>query len=111
VQEVFHQFNPHGLSGVIVIAESHLAIHTWPEYGVAAIDLFTCDPNLKAEAAIAYIAESLEARAIDTKKNPAWGYFSIEIRRRIISSGQNPVNDDCKRFAPTKAVKNSQFGE
>lgn len=70
VQEVFHQFNPHGLSGVIVIAESHLAIHTWPEHGVAAIDLFTCDSNLKAEAAIAYIAESLEAQAIDTKKIP-----------------------------------------
>lgn len=70
VQEVFHQFNPHGLSGVIVIAESHLAIHTWPERGVAAIDLFTCDPDLKAEAAITYISESLEAQTTETKKVP-----------------------------------------
>ncbi len=42
VGEVFHEFNPHGISGVVVIAESHLAIHTWPEYGYAALDLFTC---------------------------------------------------------------------
>ncbi len=42
VGESFHHFSPHGVSGVVVISESHLAIHTWPEYGFAAIDLFTC---------------------------------------------------------------------
>jgi S-adenosylmethionine decarboxylase len=42
VQSVFHQFNPHGLSGVVVIAESHLAIHTWPEFKSAVLDIFTC---------------------------------------------------------------------
>ncbi|MGI6611370.1 MAG: adenosylmethionine decarboxylase [Limnochordia bacterium] len=43
IREVaFHQFSPHGVSGVVVISESHLAIHTWPEYGYAAIDVFTC---------------------------------------------------------------------
>lgn len=42
VSSTFHTFNPHGVSGVVVIAESHLAIHTWPEYGYAAVDLFTC---------------------------------------------------------------------
>jgi S-adenosylmethionine decarboxylase len=38
----FHKFNPHGVSGVVVISESHLTIHTWPEYGYAAVDVFTC---------------------------------------------------------------------
>lgn len=42
VETLIHQFNPHGLSGVVVIAESHLAIHTWPERNYAAIDVFTC---------------------------------------------------------------------
>lgn len=42
VETLLHQFNPHGLSGVVVIAESHLAIHTWPEHNYAAIDVFTC---------------------------------------------------------------------
>ncbi len=47
VESVFHQFNPHGLSGVVVIAESHITVHTWPEHGYAAIDVFTCgDPAI-----------------------------------------------------------------
>ena len=42
VQKCFHMFNPYGVSGVVIISESHLAIHTWPELGYAAVDLFTC---------------------------------------------------------------------
>lgn len=42
IQSTFHHFSPYGVSGVVVIQESHLAIHTWPEYGYAAVDLFTC---------------------------------------------------------------------
>ncbi len=42
VSSKFHRYNPQGVSGVIVIAESHLSIHTWPEYGYAAVDFFTC---------------------------------------------------------------------
>lgn len=42
INSVFHHFSPFGVSGVIVIQESHLAIHTWPEYRYAAVDLFTC---------------------------------------------------------------------
>lgn len=53
VQKCFHVFNPYGVSGVIVIAESHLAIHTWPELGYAAVDIFTCgdtvDPKIAYE--------------------------------------------------------------
>lgn len=47
VKSVFHQFSPHGLSGVVVIAESHITVHTWPEFDYAAIDIFTCgDPDI-----------------------------------------------------------------
>jgi len=42
VTDVFHRFSPYGVSGVVVIAESHLSVHTWPEHGYAAVDLFTC---------------------------------------------------------------------
>jgi spermidine synthase len=42
IHSVFHHFSPFGVSGVVVIQESHLAIHTWPEYRYAAVDLFTC---------------------------------------------------------------------
>jgi S-adenosylmethionine decarboxylase len=65
VREVSVQkFSPQGVSGVVVIAESHLSIHTWPEYDYAAIDIFTCGQNTKPEAACKYIAEKLEARTI-----------------------------------------------
>ena len=42
VESFFHHFSPWGVSGAVIIAESHLTIHTWPEYGYAAVDLFTC---------------------------------------------------------------------
>ena len=42
LETTFHRFSPQGISGVVVISESHLAIHTWPEYGYAAVDVFTC---------------------------------------------------------------------
>ena len=42
VGESFHKFDPIGVTGIVAIAESHLCIHTWPEYGYAAADVFTC---------------------------------------------------------------------
>ena len=42
INSTFHHFAPFGVSGVVVIQESHLAIHTWPEYRYAAVDVFTC---------------------------------------------------------------------
>ena len=49
VTDVFHHFSPHGVSGVIVIAESHVTIHTWPEHGYAAADVFTCGASFQHE--------------------------------------------------------------
>ena len=46
VTHTFHEFSPFGVSGVVVIAESHVAIHTWPEYGYAAVDIFTCGDTI-----------------------------------------------------------------
>ncbi len=46
ISDTFHTFSPHGVSGVIVIAESHVTIHTWPEHGYAAIDIFTCGETI-----------------------------------------------------------------
>jgi S-adenosylmethionine decarboxylase proenzyme len=42
IDSIFHRFEPHGVSGVVVIGESHLSIHTWPEFKYAAVDIFTC---------------------------------------------------------------------
>ena len=42
IKPFFHRFSPHGISGIIVVAESHFAIHTWPEHYAAAVDIFSC---------------------------------------------------------------------
>ncbi|MBF0292890.1 MAG: adenosylmethionine decarboxylase, partial [Nitrospinae bacterium] len=55
VTDVFHSFNPHGVSGVVVIAESHAAIHTWPERGIASVDIFSCGANINPSAALDFL--------------------------------------------------------
>lgn len=64
IKSIFHKFNPHGISGIIVIAESHFSIHTWPEYGYAAIDVFTCSAIMDLEKAVKYLKENLKAKNI-----------------------------------------------
>ncbi|HLY07014.1 MAG TPA: adenosylmethionine decarboxylase [Rhizomicrobium sp.] len=61
VGEQFHRFVPQGISGVVVIGESHLAIHIWPERAYAAVDLFTCCSRLRVEAAAGWLAETFGA--------------------------------------------------
>ena len=60
--ESFHRFNPHGVSGVVIIAESHLFIHTWPEYGYAAADIFTCGDSVQPEKAAETLVEKLGSK-------------------------------------------------
>lgn len=65
VREVaFHKFSPQGVSGVVVISESHLAIHTWPELGYAAIDVFTCGESVDPKLACDYLVEAFGADTV-----------------------------------------------
>lgn len=61
---VFHKFSPQGVSGVVVIAESHLAIHTWPELGCAAVDVFTCGEKVDPWEACDYLAKGFNAKKV-----------------------------------------------
>ncbi|WMM25253.1 adenosylmethionine decarboxylase [Tissierella sp. MB52-C2] len=65
VESVFHTFSPWGVSGVVVIEESHLTIHTWPEYKYAAVDLFTCGNTIKPWVAFKFLEEKLKAERAD----------------------------------------------
>ena len=63
VREVaFHKFAPHGVSGVVIISESHLTIHSFPEHGYASVDVFTCGDRIDPAIAANYIAEKLDAK-------------------------------------------------
>ena len=74
--ESFHQFNPHGVSGVVIIAESHLFIHTWPECGYAAVDIFTCGDSVQPEKAAQIVIKELGAKS----------HSILEIQRGILDT-------------------------
>ena len=69
VNTVFHTFSPQGVTGVVVVEESHLSIHTWPEHGYAAVDFFTCGECLPEDAHAVLMeglrAESAELMSVD----------------------------------------------
>jgi S-adenosylmethionine decarboxylase proenzyme len=82
VGEVFHRFTPQGVSGAVVIAESHLSIHTWPEYGYAALDLFTCGDTVDPWVAFGYLADKFQAgRTSQTEVKR--GLFPTELGRTL----------------------------
>ncbi len=66
VSSNFHNFSPHGVSGVVIIAESHLTIHSWPEYGYAAVDLFTCGDEVDPWKGFEYLKISLKSKKSST---------------------------------------------
>lgn len=66
VTSAFHTFNPFGVSGVVVIAESHLSIHTWPEYGYAAVDIFTCGDIIDPWKAFEFLRTNLHSAHFST---------------------------------------------
>jgi S-adenosylmethionine decarboxylase len=70
----FHRFSPQGVSGVVVIAESHLSIHTWPEHAYAAVDIFTCGTSVEPRKAAEILIEKLGS------KNPSL----TEVQRGIL---------------------------
>lgn len=59
VATCMHKFSPSGLSGVVILAESHISVHTWPEQGFAAIDLLSCGSRSAALEAIEYLRQRL----------------------------------------------------
>lgn len=61
VTHSFHHFAPGGVSGAVIISESHLTVHTWPEYAYAAVDLFTCSPGVDEDRVMAVLQEALKA--------------------------------------------------
>ena len=78
VMEVaFHRFEPQGVSGVVVLAESHISIHTWPETGYAAMDFYTCGDHTDPWLACEFAAKVLDAASM----------LTTEVKRGIAQPG------------------------
>ncbi|HDO19787.1 MAG TPA: adenosylmethionine decarboxylase [Thermoplasmatales archaeon] len=70
-----HEFSPYGVSGIAIIGESHLSIHTWPEYGYAAIDIFTCGTRVNPYDALPPFKDVLQPKEVSV----------LEIKRGILT--------------------------
>lgn len=93
VDATFHSFQPQGVSGVVVISESHFAVHAWPEHDYAAVDLFTCGEDIDFNRAIAELATGMSSGQ--------W-IISSFINRGIL--GANGV----ERFVPVLECRDSR---
>ena len=84
IGDSFHIFPPYGgVSGVVIILESHLSIHTWPEHGYAAVDIFTCGSRVRPEMAVDLLIRELQAKDSSI----------VELKRGILNS---PVSHERK---------------
>lgn len=86
VQVALHRFSPQGVSGVVVLEESHLSVHTWPEQGYAAVDFFTCG-DCHPERGQAALAEALGAARVESmviaRGGPPAGPMMRVVRHRV----------------------------
>jgi len=62
-----HKFLPQGMTGVILLAESHIALHSWPEFNYLAVDIFTCGKKSFPHEALGYLKESFKPKRVETK--------------------------------------------
>jgi S-adenosylmethionine decarboxylase len=89
ISSSFHQFEPQGVSGVVVIAESHFTIHAWPEHDYAAVDIFTCGDDINLEAAIASMKDSFASENVVISSDQNRGIISRPIAQKIGQTLQN----------------------
>lgn len=68
VAEAMHTFTPQGLTGVLLLAESHLSLHTWPELDYIAVDIFTCGDSTDGRAALSFLQRELQPRRMEIKE-------------------------------------------
>ena len=95
VDVAFRKFEPYGVSGVVVISESHLAIHTWPEYGYAAIDLFTCGDKADPWKAFEYLLDYFKPKRITTMEIKRGNLITTENKNYIaIDSAGEAIVDE-----------------
>lgn len=81
VTHTFHEFSPHGVSGAVIIAESHVAIHTWPEYNYAAVDIFTCGETISPWVIYKHLEECFESGHAS----------SMELKRGLFDMGEKKL--------------------
>jgi len=81
---VFHPFAPYGISGVVIISESHLTIHSFPEHGYASVDVYTCGDKVDPNIAVNYIADALDSKTSEFREIPrGMGPIKLEPMQQV----------------------------
>jgi S-adenosylmethionine decarboxylase proenzyme len=103
----FHQFSPYGVTGLLLLSESHLSVHTWPEHGYCAMDFFTCGDAVAARDAVLECAGQMKAGRLElrTVARGEQGHRRSEERRVLLppfqwttalSHGAAPSSDEAR---------------
>jgi len=75
IKVVFHKFSPYGVTGIIIIAESHISLHTWPEYSFASIDIYTCGSKVNPWKAYQFYKKYFKPKTVSV----------LEMKRGILN--------------------------
>lgn len=67
LEVVIHKFKPSGITGIIVLAESHLSVHSWPEIDYLAIDIFSCGRRATPNKSLEYLKKKFKPKRVETK--------------------------------------------
>jgi len=86
ISSSFHQFEPQGVSGVVIIAESHFTVHAWPEHDYAAVDIFTCGDNIDLETAIDSMKHSFGAENVVISSDQNRGLITKQYQQKEIGT-------------------------
>jgi len=89
----FHKFSPHGVSGVVVIAESHVSIHSWPEYNYAAVDIFTCGDTIDPWVIQEHLKEAFQSKNISSMEMKR-GMFKVQPGEKLLFKPQQTSSQD-----------------
>lgn len=85
----FHKFSPYGVSGVVVIAESHVAIHTWPEYNYCAVDIFTCGDTIDPWVIQEHLKDYFESKNVSSMEMKRGMFRMPEGQKLLFKPDQN----------------------
>lgn len=105
ISSSFNMFEPQGVSGVVVISESHFTVHTWPEFEYAAIDIFTCGTKINIARAIEYLEKELKCKD---------SFANVGIKRGLIDKDypkikSQIINSQIDKVYPREMVEDSIF--
>ncbi len=84
INSSFHEFEPQGVSGVVIIAESHFTVHAWPEHDYAAVDIFTCGDNIDLEVAVNSMKASFDADNVVISSDQNRGIISKPFEQKRV---------------------------